>query len=186
MNSVFFFLIELCDFKTKNLYNCLFDSYFVFPLPLFRNEQMICSFIITYIKPKRVVLPPVIYLICMTISSTSLTLLRMTNVKPWVAVSLFKANSAHVGPNFSGRSMQSLGQVREALDVLSTMIKDVDVLVFFMIYSDPYSKHLLLDNCLFGRQVETECICPQFPVAHTFLWCWRTGGPAYCWSWQSR
>jgi len=101
-------------------------------------------------------------------------------------VSLFKANSAHVGPNFSGRSMQSLGQVREALDVWSTMIKDVDVLVFFMIYSRPYSKHLLLDNCLFGRQVETECICPQFPVAHTFLWCWRTGGPAYCWSWQSR
>ena len=96
MNSVFFFFIELCDFKTKNLYNCLFDSYFVFPLPLFRNEQMICSFIITYIKPKRVVLPPVIYLICMTISSTSLTLLRMTNIKPWVAVCLCSKQTLHM------------------------------------------------------------------------------------------
>ena len=96
MNSVFFFFIELCDFKTKNLYNCLFDSYFVFPLPLFRNEQMICSFIITYIKPKRVLLPPVIYLICMTISSTSLTLLRMTNIKPWVAVCLCSKQTLHM------------------------------------------------------------------------------------------
>ena len=57
------------------------------------------------------------------------------------SVSLFTANFGQ-GPSFSGRNMQSLGKLQEALDVLSTMIKDVDVLVFFMLYSRPYSMHL--------------------------------------------
>ncbi|KAJ1287447.1 hypothetical protein BS78_02G010500 [Paspalum vaginatum] len=61
----------------------------------------------------------------------------------------------------SGRSPQILGQLREALDRLTSMIRDVDVLVSFMMsyprrYRQPYSMHLLLDNCMFGRQMETE------------------------------
>jgi len=46
---------------------------------------------------------------------------------------------------------------------LSSMIRDVNELVLFLasyprLYSQPYSTHLLLANCMFGRQIEAQLV----------------------------
>ncbi|RLM80244.1 hypothetical protein C2845_PM12G14310 [Panicum miliaceum] len=65
-------------------------------------------------------------------------------------------------PRFSRGSTRILAQLREGLDLLSSMVADADVLVLLLMsyprrrYRQPYSMHLMLDNCMFGRQMETE------------------------------
>ncbi|CAL5034368.1 unnamed protein product [Urochloa decumbens] len=54
-------------------------------------------------------------------------------------------------------------QLEDALDNLSSMILDMkDLVVFLMgyphLYRQPYSMHLLLGNCMFNRQIETELV----------------------------
>ncbi|KAM0872767.1 hypothetical protein ACQ4PT_038500 [Festuca glaucescens] len=52
-------------------------------------------------------------------------------------------------------------QVEEALDNLRTMIHDISETVIFLtayprLHRQPYSMHLQIENCMFGRQVEME------------------------------
>lgn len=54
-----------------------------------------------------------------------------------------------------------LEQLQESLDNLSSVILDVKEMVAFLMsyppmYRQPYSMHLLLSNCMFGFQMETE------------------------------
>ncbi|XP_062186559.1 uncharacterized protein LOC133890129 isoform X2 [Phragmites australis] len=63
----------------------------------------------------------------------------------------------------TGTSTRILEQLQKALDNLSSMILDVDELVVFLtsyprMYHQPYNMHLLLGNCMFGRQMEAELI----------------------------
>lgn len=63
----------------------------------------------------------------------------------------------------SSRNKQIFEQMQKSLDHLNSMILDVEELVIFMmsypcIYRQPYSMHLLLGNCMFGRQMETELV----------------------------
>ncbi|XP_022679575.1 disease resistance protein RGA2 isoform X1 [Setaria italica] len=58
---------------------------------------------------------------------------------------------------------QILEQLEDALDNLSSMILDVKELVVFLtgyprLYHQPYNMHLLLSNCMFGRQMEAELV----------------------------
>ncbi|PAN05903.1 hypothetical protein PAHAL_1G209200 [Panicum hallii] len=77
------------------------------------------------------------------------------------SVPLFIASCAKI-PRFSRGSTRILAQLREALDLLSSMVADADVLVLLLMsyprrrYRQPYSMHLMLYNCMFGRQMETE------------------------------
>ena len=69
-----------------------------------------------------------------------------------------KLNSER-GPYFSSPRAQNLGPLREALDSLTSMIVDVNELVVFLmsnprLYRQPYSMHILLGNCMFGRYME--------------------------------
>jgi len=62
---------------------------------------------------------------------------------------------------YSNRNTQILGEVQKALDNLSSMIVDMEEVVMFLasyrrLYRQPYSMHILLGNCMFGRQMETE------------------------------
>jgi len=66
-------------------------------------------------------------------------------------------------PYFSSPRAQNLGPLREALDSLTSMIVDVNELVVFLmsyprLYRQPYSMHILLGNCMFGRQMEVELV----------------------------
>ncbi|XP_066393133.1 putative disease resistance RPP13-like protein 1 [Miscanthus floridulus] len=66
-------------------------------------------------------------------------------------------------PYFSSRTIQFQEQLREALDRLSSMIVDLNELVMFLmsyprLYRQPYSMHILLGNCMFGRQMEAELV----------------------------
>ncbi|KAJ1287443.1 hypothetical protein BS78_02G010100 [Paspalum vaginatum] len=61
----------------------------------------------------------------------------------------------------SNTNMCILGQLVKARDNLSSLIIDVEEVVVFLasyrrMHRQPYSMHLLLGNCMFGRQVETE------------------------------
>ncbi|CAL5077614.1 unnamed protein product [Urochloa decumbens] len=63
----------------------------------------------------------------------------------------------------SSRNTHILEQLQDALDNLSYMILDVKELVVFLtsyprLYRQPYSMHLLLHNCMFGRQMEAELV----------------------------
>ncbi|KAG2632863.1 hypothetical protein PVAP13_2NG121100 [Panicum virgatum] len=63
----------------------------------------------------------------------------------------------------SNRKTLILEQLQEALDNLNCMILDMKELVVFMssyphLYRQPYSMHLLLGNCMFGRQMEAELV----------------------------
>ena len=76
------------------------------------------------------------------------------------SVPLFIASCAKI-PRFSRGSTRISAKLREALDRLSSMVADADVLVLLLMsyprrYRQPYGMHLLLDNCMFGRQKETE------------------------------
>jgi hypothetical protein len=66
-------------------------------------------------------------------------------------------------PYFSSRNVQFQEQLREVLDRLSSMIDDLNELVMFLmsyprLYRQPYSMHILLGNCMFGRQMEAELV----------------------------
>ncbi|RCV09191.1 hypothetical protein SETIT_2G007600v2, partial [Setaria italica] len=56
-----------------------------------------------------------------------------------------------------------LEQLQKSFDDLSSMILDAQELVVFLtsyprLYRQPYSMHLLLGNCMFGRQMESELV----------------------------
>ncbi|CAL5077348.1 unnamed protein product [Urochloa decumbens] len=63
----------------------------------------------------------------------------------------------------SNRNTLLLQQLEDALDNLSSMILDMKELVVFLMsyphmYQQPYNMHLLLGNCMFSRQIETELV----------------------------
>jgi hypothetical protein len=63
----------------------------------------------------------------------------------------------------SGTSTQILEEMNVVLDSLSSMLLDASELILFLesyprMYREPYSMHILLSNCMFGRQMETELI----------------------------
>ena len=63
----------------------------------------------------------------------------------------------------SSRNTQILEQLQKSLDDLSSMIIDMEEIIVFLmsyprLYRQPYSMHLLVENCMFGRQMETELV----------------------------
>ncbi|XP_062187575.1 uncharacterized protein LOC133890942 isoform X1 [Phragmites australis] len=63
----------------------------------------------------------------------------------------------------SSSNVQILEQLQKAFDSLSSMILDSNELVLFLssyprLYRQPYNMHLLLGNCMFGRQMEAELV----------------------------
>jgi hypothetical protein len=59
----------------------------------------------------------------------------------------------------SSRNTQISEQMETSLDYLKSMIIDMKEFVVFLsscprMYHQPYSVHLLLGNCMFGRQME--------------------------------
>ncbi|RCV09184.1 hypothetical protein SETIT_2G006900v2 [Setaria italica] len=78
------------------------------------------------------------------------------------SLSLSKINSLQ-GLCSSRKNPQILRQLNKSLDDLSSMILDAQELVVFLasyprLYRQPYSMHLVLGNCMFGRQMETEFV----------------------------
>jgi len=76
------------------------------------------------------------------------------------SVPLFIASCAKI-PRCSRGGTRILAQLREALDRLSSMVADADVLVLFLTsyprrYRQPYGAQLMLEHCMFGRHMETE------------------------------
>jgi len=64
---------------------------------------------------------------------------------------------------FSSRAAVPLKELQKMLDNLNSMIRDVNELVLFLancprLYSQPYSMHLQLANCMFGRQIEAQLV----------------------------
>jgi hypothetical protein len=64
---------------------------------------------------------------------------------------------------FFSRTAQFREQLQEALDRLGSMIVDLNELVMFLasyprMHCQPYNMHILLGNCMFGRQVEAELV----------------------------
>ncbi|CAL4982948.1 unnamed protein product [Urochloa decumbens] len=64
---------------------------------------------------------------------------------------------------FSSKGAQTLKELQVALDNLSSMILDANELVMFLtrcsrLYRQPYSMHLQLANCMFGRQLEAQLV----------------------------
>jgi hypothetical protein len=64
---------------------------------------------------------------------------------------------------FTRRTVQFQEQLREALDKLRSMIVDMNQLAMFLmsyprLYRQPYSMHILLCNCMFGRQMEAQLV----------------------------
>ncbi|CAL5089752.1 unnamed protein product [Urochloa decumbens] len=73
---------------------------------------------------------------------------------------LSKVSSAK---HLSNRGSQSFKDMQEALDYLRSMIIDVNELALFLIsypqmHRQPYSMHLELANCMFGRQMEAQLV----------------------------
>ncbi|CAM0905225.1 unnamed protein product [Alopecurus aequalis] len=63
----------------------------------------------------------------------------------------------------SDGNTQTLQELERVLDSLRTMILDVSELVIFLttyprLHRQPYSTHLLLEKCMFGRQMEMELV----------------------------
>ncbi|KAF8731419.1 hypothetical protein HU200_016481 [Digitaria exilis] len=63
----------------------------------------------------------------------------------------------------SGTSTDISKEIQEVLDSLSSMIIDANELVIFFksyprMYPQPYRVHILLGNCMFGRQLEAQLI----------------------------
>ena len=76
--------------------------------------------------------------------------------------SLSKVNYLQ-GIGSSNRKALILEQLQDTLDNLNCMILDIKELAVFMtsyprLYRQPYSMHLLLGNCMFGRQMEAELV----------------------------
>ena len=66
-------------------------------------------------------------------------------------------------PFFSSRGAEVLKELQETVENLSSMILDANDLVMFLtrcslLYHQPYSMHLQLSNCMFGRQMEVELV----------------------------
>ncbi|KAF8731366.1 hypothetical protein HU200_016422 [Digitaria exilis] len=64
---------------------------------------------------------------------------------------------------FSSRGASALKEMQETHESLSSMILDVKELVLFLtsyprLYHQPYSMHLPLANCMFGRQMEAQVV----------------------------
>jgi hypothetical protein len=81
----------------------------------------------------------------------------MINSSPLSRVSSLKTFSLY------NRDKPILKQLQEAIDELSSMILDAKELVLFLtsyprLYRQPYSMHLILSNCMFGRQMESEIV----------------------------
>ena len=79
------------------------------------------------------------------------------------SLSLLKVVNSLQGLCSSSRSTQISEQLQKSLDDLSSMINDMEEIVAFLmsyprIYRQPYSMHLLVENCMFGRQMETELV----------------------------
>jgi len=79
------------------------------------------------------------------------------------SLSLLKVVNSLQGLCSSSRNTQILEHLQKSLDVLSSMIIDMkEIVVFVMsyprLYRQPYSMHLLVGNCMFGRQMETELV----------------------------
>jgi hypothetical protein len=78
------------------------------------------------------------------------------------SLSLSKLSSPKsVCSSSSSRSTQILEQLQKSLDDLSSMTLDVKELVMSLtgyprLIRQPYSTHLLLDSCMFGRHMEAE------------------------------
>ncbi|XP_066391795.1 putative disease resistance RPP13-like protein 1 [Miscanthus floridulus] len=64
----------------------------------------------------------------------------------------------------TSRAVHISKEMQEVLDTLSAMIVDAHELVLFLanyghrMYRQPYSMHLLLGNCMFGRQMEAQYV----------------------------
>uniref|UniRef100_A0ACD5VFE7 Uncharacterized protein n=1 Tax=Avena sativa TaxID=4498 RepID=A0ACD5VFE7_AVESA len=76
------------------------------------------------------------------------------------AFTLSKSNSAKRVCFYSGRS-QSVNELQQVLRSLEAIITDVNEFVLFLgscprLCRQPYSVYLVLDKCMFGRQVEME------------------------------
>ncbi|XP_039794781.1 putative disease resistance protein RGA3 [Panicum virgatum] len=79
------------------------------------------------------------------------------------SLSLLKVVNSLQGLYSSSRSTQIFEQLQKSLDDLSSVINDMEEIVVFLmsyprIYRQPYSMHLLVGNCMFGRQMETELV----------------------------
>ncbi|KAF8713923.1 hypothetical protein HU200_027905 [Digitaria exilis] len=89
---------------------------------------------------------------------------------------------------FSGSGASALKEMQETLENLSSMILEVKELALFLtsyprMYRQPYSMHLQLANCMFGRQLEAQVIinflmCRQ-PHGHEELEVLPIIGPGY-------
>ncbi|KAG2597738.1 hypothetical protein PVAP13_5KG251400, partial [Panicum virgatum] len=75
---------------------------------------------------------------------------------------LSKANFSNYF-SYSSRKTQVFKQMQEVLDSLNSMILDANGTVISLknyprMYRQPYSMHLLLSNCMFDRQLETQLV----------------------------
>ncbi|CAN6181001.1 unnamed protein product [Urochloa humidicola] len=76
--------------------------------------------------------------------------------------SVAKVNSA-IHLSCSSGGAEDFKEVKETLDKLRSMILDVDELIVFLMnyprmYCQPYSMHIQIANCMFGRQMESQLI----------------------------
>nr|CAB3451728.1 unnamed protein product [Digitaria exilis] len=81
----------------------------------------------------------------------------------WVHVASLVNTRLRTAPQGIHPHPQGLNYLQEVHDSLSSMIIGSNELVMFLknyprMYRQPYSMHLLLGNCMFGRQRETELV----------------------------
>jgi hypothetical protein len=67
------------------------------------------------------------------------------------------------GFSFTSKNTHILKQLQQELDNLNSMILDVKELIMFLascphMYRQPYSMHILLGNCMSGRQMEAQLV----------------------------
>ncbi|XP_039851379.1 putative disease resistance protein RGA3 [Panicum virgatum] len=80
------------------------------------------------------------------------------------SLSLCKVNSSkRFCPADRQKTQDSEQQLQEVLESLSSMILDANEMVIFLrsyprMYRQPYSMHLLLANCMFDREMETQLV----------------------------
>ncbi|TVU13196.1 hypothetical protein EJB05_40729, partial [Eragrostis curvula] len=61
------------------------------------------------------------------------------------------------------KKTQNLRKIQEEFDKLSSIILDLDELIRLLMsyprmFQQPYSKHIMLSNCMFGRQMEAQLV----------------------------
>uniref|UniRef100_A0A0A9B0G1 NB-ARC domain-containing protein n=1 Tax=Arundo donax TaxID=35708 RepID=A0A0A9B0G1_ARUDO len=84
----------------------------------------------------------------------------------------FKINSVRDFCSSSGTSTHFLEEMQAILDCLRSRILDSNELVLFLasypcMYREPYSMHILLSKCMFGRQMETQLVINFLLHRHT-------------------